>query len=175
MLELVTLMWATAILFALSGALRGCRREFTATAGILLGFFAIFQFDSLLRGSLYIPLTNEVTFTLQTLLYLGVVCAVYRTRIVQQVESVARTVRRSLAGVAVGVFNGYILAGSIWYSLDIDRYPFAKFISAPAGTSASFQSLGVMPISLLGGGQAGNSALLAVVVLMILAVLVPSL
>ena len=48
MISLASLMWATAIFFAFMGALRGWSRELVGTAGIVLGVFAIFQFDSLL-------------------------------------------------------------------------------------------------------------------------------
>ena len=169
MLELITPLWATAIFFALAGALHGWQREVKATGGCVIGLFAILQFDSLLRGSIYSVLTNELTFTLQTLLYLGIVYAAYRARTNRREGDTARSIRGSLMGAAVGFFNGYVVAGSIWYFLDINRYPFAQLISAPADTSASFQGLGLMPVVLLGGGLAANGALFAVVALAILA------
>lgn len=170
MLELATLVWTTAIFCAFSGALRGWRREFGATAVVVLGFFAIFQFDSLLRGSLFLLLSNELIFALQTAIYVGIVAIAYRNRLSPQTDDTSRSVRGSLLGAAAGFFNGYVVAGSIWYFLDINRYPFPQLISAPSEASASFQSIGLMPIVLLGGGLAGSGALLALVILGILAV-----
>lgn len=172
MISLVSMMWATAIFFALTGALRGWRREVFALTGVALGFFAIFQFDSFLRGSLYLLLTNELTFLLQTALYLGIVVFAYRSHRAHEGDESGSRIRTSLIGAAVGFFNGYVIAGSIWYFLDINRYPFAHLLSAPADNSASFQNLGAMPIVLLGGGLAGNGALLALAVLVILAVVI---
>ena len=76
-------------------------------------------------------------------------------------------IRNALAGAAVGFFNGYVMAGAAWYFLDINRYPFAQLLSAPADGSASFQGLGSMPMLLLGGGD-----MLALVVLVVMAIIV---
>lgn len=171
MISLLSLMWTTAIFFALTGALRGWHRELVGTTGILLGFFAIFQFDSLLRGSLYLLLTDEQTFLLQMAALLGIVVIAYRSRLaVRDVERTSR-VRNMVFGTLAGFFNGYILAGSIWYFLDINRYPFPQLLSAPADASVSFLGAGAMPIAVLGGGLAGGGAL-AIAVLVILAVVV---
>ncbi len=172
MISLVSLIWATAGFFALSGALRGWHREFIGTTAVVLGFFAIFQFDSLLRGSLYSLMTNEMTFLLQMALFLGIVTFAYRSQLTFVPSSRSKQIRDTLLGAAAGFFNGYFIAGSTWYFLDINRYPFPQLVSAPAETSASFQSLGVMPIVLLGGGLAGSGALLALAILAILAVVI---
>lgn len=172
MISLVSLMWTTAGFFALFGALRGWHRELIGTTGVVLGFFAIFQFDSLLRGSLYSLLTKEMTFLLQMALFLGIITFAYRSQLTLVPGVRSKQIRDTLLGAAVGFFNGYVIAGSIWYFLDINRYPFALLVSAPAETSASFQSLGLMPIVLLGGGLAGSGALLALAVLAILAIVI---
>lgn len=174
MISLVSLMWTTAVFFALTGALRGWRREVLGMTGIVLGFFALLQFDSLLRGSLFSLLTNEMTFLLQMLLYASVVILAYRSQWATHLDSRTRKRRDALLGAAAGFFNGYFLAGATWYFLDINRYPFALLISAPADSSASFQSLGLMPVVLLGGGLAANGALLPLIAMAILAVVVMS-
>ena len=172
MISLLSLMWSTAVFFALTGALRGWRREFVGTTGILLGFFAIFQFDSLLRGSLFLLLTDEQTFLLQMVVFLGIVILAYRSRFAIRENAQSGGVRNMLIGAAAGFFNGYFIAGSTWYFLDINRYPFSQLLSAPADTSVSFLGVGAMPIVVLGGGLAGSGSLLAVGVLVILAVVI---
>ena len=174
MISLVSLMWTTAVFFALTGAIRGWRREARGMIGIVLGFFALLQFDSLLRGSLYALLTNEMTFLLQTLIYFGAVILAYRSLWPPHQQEAMRKRRDLLLGAAAGFFNGYFLAGSIWYFLDINRYPFAQLVTAPADASASFQSLGAMPVVLLGGGLAGNGALLPLSALVILTLVILS-
>ena len=172
MISLLSLMWTTAVFFALMGALRGWRRELVGTSGVLLGFFAIFQFDSLLRGSLYLLLTDEQTFLFQMVIFLGVVVVSYRSRLAARENAHGGKIRDLVFGAAVGFFNGYLIAGSTWYFLDINRYPFAQLLSAPADASVSFLGAGAMPIVVLGGGLAGSGSLLAVAVLVILAVVI---
>ncbi len=172
MISLVSLMWATAVFFAFTGALRGWRREVIGTSGLLLGSFALLQFDSLLRGSIYLLLTDEQTFLLQMAAFLAIAILAYRSELAFRLDDHARRIRDSLFGAAVGFFNGYVIAGTTWYFLDINRYPFSQLLSAPAEGSASFLGLGVMPMLFFGGGLAGGGDLLALVVLVILAIIV---
>ena len=58
MIQLSAVMWTMAIFFAIIGFLRGWNREVIATAGIILGLFALFQFDSLIRGVLLANVPN---------------------------------------------------------------------------------------------------------------------
>lgn len=172
MISLLSLMWTSAVFFALTGALRGWRRELVGATGILLGFFAIFQFDSLLRGSLYLLLTDEQTFLLQMAAMLGIAAIAYRSRFAARADERSGGIKSMAFGAAVGFFNGYLIAGSTWYFLDINRYPFSQLLSAPADGSVSFLGAGAMPIVVLGGGLAASGSALAVAVLVILAVVV---
>jgi len=172
MISLLSLMWTTAVFFALTGALRGWRRELIGTTGTMLGFFAIFQFDSLLRGSLYLLLTDEQTFLLQTAALLGTAALAYRSQLAARADDRTGRIRNMAFGAAIGFFNGYLVAGSTWYFLDINRYPFSQLLSAPADASVSFLGAGALPIVVLGGGLAGGGSSLAIAVLAILAVVV---
>ncbi len=172
MISFISLMWATAIFFALTGALRGWQRELIGTTGIVLGFFAIFQFDALLRGSLFLLLTNGQIFLLQLVVFLLLVFLAYRNEVIVDFSSRVGRIRHGLLGALAGFINGYFIAGSIWYLLDINRYPFSQLVTAPAEGSVSFQGLGEMPIILLGGGLAGNGDLLALAILLLLAIVI---
>ncbi|HYO87778.1 MAG TPA: hypothetical protein VER79_03970, partial [Candidatus Limnocylindrales bacterium] len=54
---------------------------------------------------------------------------------------------------------------TIWYFMDINEYPLAPYIIAPAVGSSSDQARNILPLVLLGGGPAGNGDLLAVLVI----------
>ena len=172
MISFISLMWATAIFFAVIGALQGWQRQLIGTTGIVLGFFAIFQFDSLLRGSLYLLLTNGQIFLLQLCVFTAIVVFAYRNEIVFSPESKISRIRNGLLGVVAGLINGYFVAGSVWYFLDINRYPFSQLLSAPAEGSVSYLGVGSMPVVLLGGGLAGNGDLLALAILVLLALVI---
>ena len=142
------------------GALRGWRRELVGTIGIVLGAFGIFQFDSLLRGSLYALLSNEQVFVFQLTVLILLCCS----GLSQPGDCRRQQCQWAGYGTAswgrpAGFANGYLIAGSIWYFLDINLYPFSQFASAPAEGSVSFQALSSMPIVLLGGGLAGKRKL----------------
>ncbi len=168
MISFTSLMLGTAIFFALVGALQGWRRQLIGTTGIALGFFAIFQFDSLLRGSLYLLLTNGQIFLLQLGVFAAIVLFTFRNEAVINPEGGSN----KLLGAAAGCVNGYFLAGSIWYFLDINRYPFPQLLSAPAEGSASYLGVGAMPAILLGGGLTGSGDLLALAILILLAIVI---
>lgn len=172
MIGLSSLMWTAAVFFAFMGALRGWKRELVGTMGIVLGAFGLFQFDSLLRGSLYALLSNEQVFVIQLTVLILIAVLAYRSQRIVSASSRRRWLRDRLPGALAGFANGYLIAGSIWYFLDINLYPFSQFVSAPAEESVSFQALESMPIVLLGGGLAGNGSLLAIAVLVLLAIVI---
>ena len=168
MISFVSLMWATAIFFAFMGALRGWNRELVGTAGIVLGVFAIFQFDSILRGTVFLLMSNDQIFGVQLIIFMSIVILAYRSQGVVDATGRRGRIQSGILGAIVGFGNGYFVAGSIWYFLDINLYPFPQFVSAPAPGSVSFQAIETMPIVLLGGGIAGNGDLLAVTVIVLL-------
>ena len=172
MIGLSSLMWTTAVFFAFMGARRGWKRELVGTMGIALGAFGLFQFDSLLRGSLYALLSNEQVFVVQLTVLMLITVLAYRSQRFVSGGGRGPWLRDRLPGALAGFVNGYLTAGSIWYFLDINLYPFSQFVSAPAEESVSFQALESMPMILLGGGLAGNGGLLAIAVLVLLAMVI---
>jgi len=172
MISLASLMWATAIFFAFMGALRGWSRELVGTAGIVLGVFAIFQFDALLRGTIFLLMSPDQVFGVQLIIFLSIVFLAYRSQGVVDSDEGRGRIQSGILGIIVGFANGYFVAGSIWYFLDINRYPFPQFVTAPAQGSVTYNALDSMPIVLLGGGLAGNGDLLAVAVIVLLAIVI---
>lgn len=169
MIELSALMWTFGMFFAIIGFLRGWNRELVASAGIVLGVFAIFQFDGFLRGILFTAIPRTQVFLLQAVAFVAIVFLVYQAKDFSGVQRRdERDLQAGLLGAAVGFINGYLIGGSLWYLLDINEYPFDAMILAPAANSPSAQSIGWMPLMLLGGGASGTGDLLAVLVLVLL-------
>lgn len=175
MIEIIGFVWLLAVAFAVVGFLRGWQREFTATAGIILATFALFQFDAFLR-TVFFGFTSQQLFMLQMATFIVIVFLVYQAK---QVGGGGMRddddLQDGLIGALAGAINGYLIGGAIWYFLDITEYPFDQFVSAPAVNSATSQSLGLMPMYLLGGQADGTGTVLSFGVLILVFVVLLSL
>jgi uncharacterized membrane protein required for colicin V production len=182
MVELSLLVWFLAAFFAYLGALRGWTKEVISSAGIVLGLFALYQFDNLIRFNLFGDLPLDQKFYLQTMIFLAIVFFAYQTRaIVGADASRSRSgsdgrdnLQTRVLGGIVGFINGYLIGGTIWYFLDINRlpngaYPLDPFVSAPLPGTASAQALQNLPLYVLTqNGASGDLLSLAVVVLFVI-------
>lgn len=182
MIQLSSVMWAAAIFFALIGFLRGWKAEFIVMAGIALGAFAITQFDAILRGTLFATLAPEQIFQIEAFFFIGLAFVAYHAEVEDDSSSRRRrssnredekTLQDGILGALVGAINGYIMAGMLWYLLDINNYA-VSFASAPGPGSPSDQTLGMMPMVLINGGVVGSNDFLAVIVVGLLFLVVSS-
>lgn len=171
MIELAALLWVMAIFFAIIGFLRGWTKEVVSTAGIILGLFALFQFDTLIRGTLLANVSRDQVFLVQAGLFIVVVYFAYQTRAVFGSERRGPggrdALQESVLGGFLGFLNGYLIWGSIWYFLDINEYPLAPYVVAPAIGSPSDSARSLLPLVVLGGGINGSGDLLAVAVIVL--------
>lgn len=163
MIELSSLMWFVAVLTAIFGFLRGWRREVPVIAASLLGIFLLLQADVLLRSIPFLSATGrEVTFTIQVTLFMLVVYIGYTLRqapVNEQgyVVQIKFNSSASWLGLLFGAINGWLVAGTIWYLMDINEYPLSPFIIAPATDSPSAAALNSLPVVLFTGGLNGGS------------------
>jgi hypothetical protein len=167
------MLWLCAVFAAILGFHRGWNREVISMAGIVLGWFALFQFDGLIRGTLLATMAFDQVFLVQILLFGAIVFFSYQTRIFTPESRPGTETRRertqsSILGAVVGFINGYLIWGTVWYFLDINEYPLSPYIIAPAPGSASAQQLGLIPIVFFGGGLDGTGDFLTAVVLVVL-------
>jgi hypothetical protein len=174
MIQLSTMMWVLALFFAIAGWVRGWNKELIATAGIVLALFALFQFDTLLRGTLLAGVDRDQVFFVQIGIFIAIVFFAYQTRtLIGGRRGSAENLQESLLGAILGFINGYLIWGSIWYFLDINEYPWEGWFTAPAPGSPSDNAIGLLPLVVFGGGTNGTGDFLAVaVVVMFVIVLV---
>ncbi|MCA9882539.1 MAG: hypothetical protein KC708_06195 [Anaerolineae bacterium] len=171
MIQLSSFMWATAIFFGVMGFLRGWTRELIAMAGVLLAIFALFQFDSFLRSTVFVLMDPSQSFWIQAMIFIIFVFIVYNANGVdEQQRSQEFDLQESLLGSIAGLVNGYLVGGTLWYFLDINEYPIPQVL-APALNSPSGQSIGAMPIVLLSGVSGGGDSLAILVVILLVVVL----
>jgi hypothetical protein len=183
MIQISNMLWLFAIFFAILGFQRGWNKEVAALAGIALGMFALFQFDALLRGTVLAIFSSDQVFIIQAVIFCLWSFYVYQFNLPETEDARGRAnpnstnradnLQEAILGGLLGFFNGYTLWGGLWYLLDINEYPFAPYITAPAPGSATDQSLNLIPLVLFSGGVNGSGDLLAVlVVILFLLVLV---
>jgi hypothetical protein len=172
MIQLSNMLWLSAIFGAIIGYQRGWNREVISMAGIVLGWFALFQFDSLIRGTLLATMSFDQVFLVQILLFGAVTFFAYQTRIFtpegRAGENRRERTQSGILGALVGFFNGYLIWGTFWYFLDINEYPLAPYVIAPTPGSASATSLNLIPIVFFGGGLDGTGDFLTAVVIVVL-------
>lgn len=163
-----------ATFFGLIGFLRGWNKELIATAGIILGLFALFQFDNIIRGVVLAGVNRDTVFLVQAIIFLVVVFFSYQQRALggrggaNPPGSGGRdNLQESVLGAVVGFLNGYLIWGSLWYFMDINEYPLAPSIVAPSPGSPSDQARELLPLVILGGGVNGNGDLLALAVIVL--------
>jgi hypothetical protein len=172
MIELSAILVMMSIFFAMIGFMRGWNKEIVSTAGVVLGLFALFQFDTLLRGTLLANVNRDQVFFVQAGIFIAIVFFAYQTRSIMGADlERAREGRDSLQegvlGALLGALNGYLIWGSIWYFMDINEYPLSPYVVAPAPGSPSAQTQNILPLVLLGGGPGGNGDLLAIAVIIL--------
>ena len=172
MIELSAVLVMMAIFFAVIGFLRGWNKEIVSTAGIVLGLFALFQFDTILRGTLLANVSRDQVFFVQAGIFIAIVFFAYQTRSImgediQRAREGRDNLQESVLGALLGALNGYLIWGSIWYFMDINEFPLAPYVIAPAPGSPSAATQAILPLVLLGGGPGGNGDLLAVAVIIL--------
>jgi hypothetical protein len=187
MIELNILVWGLSAFFAYVGAQRGWTKEVISLSGVILGLFALYQFDGLLRQTLLVAVPNDQKFYFQTIFFLVIVFFAYQTRALGNNEPPARGGGRAdsgrdplqtrILGAIVGFLNGYLIGGSIWYFLDINRlpngdYPLTPYIIAPLPGTASAQALPNLPLYLLTQNGANGDLLSLLVVVLFVVVLI---
>jgi len=165
MIQLSSLMWAMAVFFAIFGFMRGWNKEIIAVAGTVVAAFFLFQLDSIFRGLLYARVSRDQAFLLQAGVFCSIVFVGYRTRSIVITRGVRNDLQTNILGALVGFLNGYLIGGTLWYFLDINEYPLAPLVVAPAPGSPSDQARELLPIVILGGGLTGSGDFLTIAVI----------
>ena len=173
MIEIYSMTWIVAIFFAIIGTIRGWSKELVSLAGIILAMFALFQFDSLLRGVFLASVPHDQAFFVQVGLFGVIVYFAYQTRAPGVRGGGERGGPRrnrwqdAVLGGLMGALNGYLIWGAVWYFLDINDYPLSPLIIAPAPGGISDRNLGAIPLVLLGGAAGGSTELLTIIVIVL--------
>jgi len=134
MMSIVYVFWMYVILFAFIGGMRGWAKELLVSFSVILSL----ALNHVLRK--YVPVAQTLAETDQTLFWvrtiiLGVLVYFGYQTVVSIPHLASRAARErlqdTLFGVIVGGLNGYFVAGSVLYYMNVANYPFPQFISKP--------------------------------------------
>jgi hypothetical protein len=172
MIQLSGFMWAMAFAFAAIGYMRGLSKEMISLAGIILGLFALFQFDPFIREQLLGNVASEQRFYIQCIIFVAMVFFAYQTnalgrRTLTPNNDGRDVVQSRVLGAVVGFINGYLIWGSIWYLMHINGYPLSPYIIQPPPGSPSAETINSLPLYVLAGGPGGAGNLLALAVIVL--------
>jgi uncharacterized membrane protein required for colicin V production len=156
MMSIVYVFWMYVILFGVIGAMRGWAKELLVAFSVILSL----ALNHVLRK--YIPIASSMAetdtslFWVRTIILLVLVYFGYQT-VVSIPHLASRAARErlqdTLFGGFLGAINGYLVAGSILYYINVANYPFEKVISKPVDPvllDAVNQMMLYMPPRLLG-------------------------
>lgn len=186
------LWFIMALMFALIGMVRGFLKELGVTIVLIATLFGLDRliplFEQLIQqGTLRFlglqpftgnPAADEPTNRFLMIVFqIIVVVAVY---VAYQGETLAfegsdpKFPVGTLLSFMVGLVNGYLIAGTLWWVLDHYKYPVDRaLIALPLSpTAAGIVTNGLLPMELLGGGtQSMDSLGLLPIILVVLIVL----
>ncbi|MBK8138792.1 MAG: CvpA family protein [Chloroflexi bacterium] len=191
MMQLNALLFILIGLFGVIGYQRGFNKEVISLAAIVLALFTLNSFDDLLRLTLLGNTPTQTRFIVQALIFAVIVFFGYQTRALiggdaKAAQSVANRryddggrlggsgrrpddgrdeLQSRILGALMGLLNGYLVWGSLWYLMHINDYPLAPFIRAPALGSDSASLVSALPLYLLAGGPGGVDPLLSALVI----------
>ena len=136
MVSLTFLFWLFVLLFAVIGATRGWAKEILVTFAVVLSIFLITIIEK------FAPVITDAvanggasgTFWLRFVIIVGLVFFGYQSpnlpRLSESPKFVREHLQDTLLGLFLGVVNGFLIFGSIWYFMHQANYPI-DYIAAP--------------------------------------------
>lgn len=139
MVTIQTMFWVLVAFFAIIGAMRGWAKETVAAAGIVLALFAINLLAPTLEGFFPETATPGQRFGVKTAIFLMIVFFSYQGPTLAAAATGGKLAAKAraklqdtLLGIVVGLLNGYLIVGTIWFFLQEQGYPFPNLIQTPS-------------------------------------------
>jgi len=140
MVMMQAVFWVFVAFFAIIGAMRGWAKEVVAAAGIILALFAMNLLGPTLETFFPENVSPAQRFGIKTTIFLVIVFFSYQGPTLAAVATGGRLAAKvrarlqdTLLGVVVGIVNGYLVAGTVWFFLQEQGYPFPNLLQVPPG------------------------------------------
>lgn len=150
MISLVVVFWIFVVLFGLVGGMRGWARELLVTSALVLGIFLLAILESYIepfRASMQAQEPGTQVVVRGGLLVLLALFG-YQTPNLRalQPKMARERVEEILLGVLLGLLNGYLLIGSIWYFLHQAGYPTDLVVPPAEGGDLAARVAAYIPV-----------------------------
>lgn len=169
MIELSAVFWLLVVLFGVIGMMRGWVREIQATAAAVLAMFIIEQISPwvwtiLVERTPAEMLAADPMGTLRRLVmlksaillivvffgYQGPMMIHFATSGRAKTNRPRETIQEGILGLIVGLLNGYVIIGALWWYMHVGQYPF-EWVLSPLNfpESASAAMIAMLPLRFL--------------------------
>jgi uncharacterized membrane protein required for colicin V production len=136
------------LFFGMIGMMRGWAKELLVSFSVILSL----ALQRLLER--YVPVVNTLPtdgtplFWIRIIILFILVFFGYQTVGLPRFASKANRekLQDSLLGFVLGALNGYLVIGSIWFYLDMARYPFDVIAAPVPGTPTGDAALALIPL-----------------------------
>ncbi|HOA22919.1 MAG: CvpA family protein [Aggregatilineales bacterium] len=164
MIELAAFFWFMVGLFGVIGLMRGWVREVQVTAGVVLGMFIVEKIspwvwtvlvertpaDALAADPLgtlrrLVMLKCAILLILVFFGYQGPTVIQFATSGGSQAGRPRETIQEGILGLLIGLVNGYLIVGALWWYVHLAQYPF-DWLTAPLADSASASLISALPL-----------------------------
>jgi uncharacterized membrane protein required for colicin V production len=151
MISIHIVFWMFVILFAVIGALRGWAKEVLVTFSLVLSIFFLSILEKFAPGIEKSVAGEGVKnlFWIRFAVTVGLAIFGYQSVSIPQISASPRLMRGNLPdtllGLFIGVVNGFLITGTIWFYLNAAKYPLSIITAPQAGTAAGDAALKMIP------------------------------
>ena len=157
MVSLSFIFFIFVLIFGTIGAMRGWAKEILVSFGVILAMFILSVLQNLppIRDTVAIQGSNS-KFWLQAMIIVVLTFFAYQTPNFPKLSG-ARFARERMAdillGFLMGIINGYLVIGSLWYYLDQAGYKPLQMYFSPPTSDAVIRLLSYMAPHWMGAGS----------------------
>jgi uncharacterized membrane protein required for colicin V production len=176
MITLFCAFFLFVLLFAVVGALRGPAKEVLVSFSVLVAIAFITLVEELLplTAGLFDP-GSMTEYWFRTLTVIVLVIFGYVT---PKISSLSKAAGRQLGiqdyilGFFIGIINGWLIVGTLWFYMDAAGYPFTPYITAPldaveGGGTWAIQLINLLPPAIFYGYRVLAAVVIAFVFVII--------
>ena len=153
MVSLTFVYWLFIGLFGIVGAMRGWAKEILAGFSVILSLFVLNIIET------YIPFVSGAIssaspathFWVRTLILIGLTFFGFQSPSLPQFvgKTKGERIQDRLLGLILGMINGYLLIGSLWYFMHEAGYPFPQITQPDLNDVKIMAIIGNLPPALL--------------------------